>query len=329
MIKKIFIVSVFVLTFSFSATAFASLTFTTDSIIGTTSSTIDVGAGNTLSVQTTGNGPVTMGSGLVTMGGDSKIGGVLSIGGTDLDDTKYVNVNIAGVNGVTTYGGYFSVAGDGGTYGDNETSITGLRGIATRTSGEYTHGGIVGVQGQAIINSGISSDNMTAMVAESQNMGGDLNQSYGVFSSVLSYTATSNIDTAYGVYSDVNAISSGVIGSGRALYGRVRSSGGGSITSAYGLYLENVTAGVTDNYAIYSLGGKSYFAGNMGIGTTTPEQKLEVNGGIRLNTATAKPACGVASRGTFWSVQGGAGVKDTVEVCAKDAGDSYAWRTIY
>lgn len=35
------------------------------------------------------------------------------------------------------------------------------------------------------------------------------------------------------------------------------------------------------------------------------------------------------TRGTFWVVQGAAGVKDTVEVCAKDAADAYAWRTLY
>jgi hypothetical protein len=71
--------------------------------------------------------------------------------------------------------------------------------------------------------------------------------------------------------------------------------------------------------------------GNVGIGTTTISsgQKLEVNGGIALNTATAKPTCSATTRGTFWVTQNGAGVKDDVEVCAKDATDAYAWRTIY
>ena len=31
----------------------------------------------------------------------------------------------------------------------------------------------------------------------------------------------------------------------------------------------------------------------------------------------------------YWHDFGGAGVKDTVEVCAKAADDTYAWRTIY
>jgi hypothetical protein len=71
--------------------------------------------------------------------------------------------------------------------------------------------------------------------------------------------------------------------------------------------------------------------GQVGIGTTSVAsgQKLEVNGGVALVTATAKPSCSVTTRGTFWVAQGGAGVKDAVEVCAKDAADTYAWRTIY
>jgi hypothetical protein len=69
--------------------------------------------------------------------------------------------------------------------------------------------------------------------------------------------------------------------------------------------------------------------GNVGIGTTSPSAKLEINGGVRLNTATAKPTCDSTQRGIFWVTQGTAGVKDNVEVCAKDATDAYAWRTLY
>jgi hypothetical protein len=81
-------------------------------------------------------------------------------------------------------------------------------------------------------------------------------------------------------------------------------------------------------------GGNNYrmvidSAGKVGIGATGPTQQLEVNGGVRLNTATAQPACDATVRGTFWVAQGGAGVKDSVQVCAKDASDLYAWRTIF
>ncbi len=69
--------------------------------------------------------------------------------------------------------------------------------------------------------------------------------------------------------------------------------------------------------------------GNVGVGTSSPTQKFEVNGGVRINPATTKPACDSTSGGTFWYTAGGPGVKDSVEVCAKDAANNYAWRTIY
>lgn len=86
---------------------------------------------------------------------------------------------------------------------------------------------------------------------------------------------------------------------------------------------------VASHFTATSTTATSTFAGGVGIGTNSASQKLEVNGGIRLNTADSKPTCSVSVRGTFWAVQSAGGVKDTVEVCAKDAGDAYAWRVIY
>lgn len=52
--------------------------------------------------------------------------------------------------------------------------------------------------------------------------------------------------------------------------------------------------------------------------------------GIRPNASgTAKPTCNATYRGHFWYVAAGAGVKDDVQVCAKDSADAYAWRTLY
>lgn len=46
-------------------------------------------------------------------------------------------------------------------------------------------------------------------------------------------------------------------------------------------------------------------------------------------TGASRPTCDSNARGTFWYAPGAGGVKDTVDVCTKDAGDAYAWRTIY
>lgn len=51
--------------------------------------------------------------------------------------------------------------------------------------------------------------------------------------------------------------------------------------------------------------------------------------GVILSTAGIQPACTPALRGTLWFLAGAAGKKDTVQVCAKDARDSYAWRALY
>jgi hypothetical protein len=69
--------------------------------------------------------------------------------------------------------------------------------------------------------------------------------------------------------------------------------------------------------------------GNVGIGTTAPTQRLEVNGGVRLLTATPKPGCAIATRGVLWFTQAGAGAADTLEVCGKDANGNYDWRPLY
>jgi hypothetical protein len=75
--------------------------------------------------------------------------------------------------------------------------------------------------------------------------------------------------------------------------------------------------------------------GNVGIGTPTPTQKLEVNGNIRINTTTARPsslACDSTVRGTIWLTQGSSVspfTADTLEVCVKDVSNNYAWIKLY
>jgi type II secretory pathway component PulJ len=87
-----------------------------------------------------------------------------------------------------------------------------------------------------------------------------------------------------------------------------------------------------------SINDTLYFLGtgntaSVGLGVSNPyntQPTLEINGGLRLNTSVTKPTTCVAGiRGMFWVTENGTGVKDNVEVCAKDASNNYAWRTIY
>lgn len=66
-------------------------------------------------------------------------------------------------------------------------------------------------------------------------------------------------------------------------------------------------------------------SGKIGIGTTLPSQQLEVNGGVRLNTVSARPTCDAEARGTFWIAQGA--TDDTVQVCAMVSG-VLAWKSL-
>jgi hypothetical protein len=43
----------------------------------------------------------------------------------------------------------------------------------------------------------------------------------------------------------------------------------------------------------------------------------------------AQPSCGAPVRGRLWFVAGGTGVKDGLNVCAKDATGAFAWRILY
>lgn len=65
--------------------------------------------------------------------------------------------------------------------------------------------------------------------------------------------------------------------------------------------------------------------GNLGIGTLNPTEKLEVNGGLRLNSSSKKPQCDISKRGVIWYTQKDEGMTDSLEVCFKDSKDNYRW----
>lgn len=89
-------------------------------------------------------------------------------------------------------------------------------------------------------------------------------------------------------------------GGGTANYALFASAGGGA-TSNYSLYLDALSTGA-NNYSLYSnADAKSYFKGSLGIGTTTPASKLDVEGGMSVGASysgtTAAPTNGAIIEG--------------------------------
>jgi hypothetical protein len=73
----------------------------------------------------------------------------------------------------------------------------------------------------------------------------------------------------------------------------------GTVTNSYGIYLDsNIDIGTNNRYAIYSeSASKSYFAGNIGIGTVNPTQALDVDGNIHMPFTLTDASKGVLSIG--------------------------------
>jgi len=96
-----------------------------------------------------------------------------------------------------------------------------------------------------------------------------------------------------------------------------------SSTATYKLGVSgNVWSSVND---IINFSGSNV---GIGIGVTSPQQTLEVNGGVRLNTTTARPTCSSLQRGTLWVMEN-TSATDTLSVCIRSADNvTYYWSTI-
>lgn len=91
---------------------------------------------------------------------------------------------------------------------------------------------------------------------------------------------------------------------------------GGSYTFPVYLTFETACSGArTEKMRVTS-------TGNIGIGVTSPTQRLEVAGGVRINSTSTRPACDISATGTLWFI----GTKMTV--CAKKPDNTYKWFAI-
>jgi hypothetical protein len=196
--------------------------------------------------------------------------GTTNVFGLSLTSTA---THAADAGTINQYGLYVA----NGTSGTNGTSTKYGIYIESQT-GADTNYALYTAGGRSVFNSASNATTGYINLTSAGNYAGTSGTQYAFIATpVQTATTTGGLVGSYGrVDTSAAAIT---LGSAYNFYSANPSKGAGStITTAYGLYLENITSGST-NYAIYSLGGQSYFAGNVGIGTTASLAPLQVNTG--------------------------------------------------
>lgn len=148
------------------------------------------------------------------------------------------------------------------------------------------------------------SDHMGVGTAVLSNvgLGAEIEASIGEAKTAI-YASGQNVDGSNatwirGVMGEAWATAGGTIDSASGLETNIGTSEGSTITNGYGVYINEILSGVTNKFGLYQAGDGdiNYFAGDVGIGTTDPTEKLDINSdNIRIRTdktpANATVAC--------------------------------------
>ena len=188
--KNILVVLIFSLLIFGATKALASLTFTTNTITGTAASVIDLGTGNTLSLQTISNAPITMGTGLTTFGGNLSVVGRIGVGTTApnnlLQVVGYVNFNNTDKNTLLGKDAGLNIAI--GHYGN---TAVGYQSLAANTGNINTAVGLESLE----FNTGSNNTAVGGYALNSNTIG---NSNVAVGSSAFSTNTTGSYNTAIG-----------------------------------------------------------------------------------------------------------------------------------
>jgi len=248
-----------------------------------------------------GIGTVDPGAAKLYVDGATTLNGNLNVTGASASNI----VGSLDVAGKGAFGASASVSGNAtlnvartvtGTSGSEYNSVGTLYlNPSADTTGAYW-GNVISTEVKTGNTKNFSTNGMMGTLSAVRHRGtGNIWQAYGLYGLTKNYS-TGSITDAIGTYGIVQNTDAGIITNAYGLLSQIIVDGSGTTTNAfggyittpyaspggiynnYGLYIENQNIGIDNNYAIYSAGGKSYFAGNVGIGTSSPYSKLTVWG---------------------------------------------------
>ncbi len=139
---------------------------------------------------------------------------------------------------------------------------------------DVASGNSTNINAEALSTLGIVTHNGTGTLTTAEGIGG-----------IVLNASTGTINTASAIIGAVSALSGSTITDAYGI--RVEINNTGTITNGYGLYIQDV--GATNDYGVYQVGADdiNYFAGNTGIGTSTPANMLTVNGSANVTEHAA------------------------------------------
>jgi hypothetical protein len=178
----------------------------------------------------------------------------------------------------------------------NYRTLTGLYGAAVN----YGSGSVTNLEG--LVSNAYHYGSSTVGTAYGLNNNvqargtGSITTAYGISNTVETAQSSSNIGTAYGIYNqlEVNNGLSSITTGYAGWFGMNLLSG--TFGTGYGVYVGNIYG--TNKWSLYASDATSpsYFAGNVGVGTTSPPSMLSVyGGGLAVGTYAATANVGVGS----------------------------------